>query len=318
MLVRKGCSHGQPFSFLYLTRNCAQMNLRNALFIIFLLLSLFVQAQKLSYEEEIAQWKEERIIELKAENGWLNLAGLFWIKEGKQYFGGSATDDIRFPIPSFPAQVGYFERKGNMVKQVLEKDIALLTNGRSQKEQVVFHADSLQQSTMSFAHYRWTLLQRDELIGIRFRDLKNPAIDALQHIPCFPVNTLFRVKAKLVPPLIPKKIPVANVLGQITQQFSPGKLVFDLQGETYSLDALQEGNKLFIVFGDRTSGQSTYASGRYLYAAMPGEDGITVLDFNKAFNPPCVFTSYATCLLPPSQNILHLAIEAGEKRVGDH
>jgi uncharacterized protein (DUF1684 family) len=191
-----------------------------------------------------------------------------------------------------------------MVKQVLEKDIALLTNGRSQKEQVVFHADSLQQSTMSFAHYRWTLLQRDELIGIRFRDLKNPAIDALQHIPCFPVNTLFRVKA--------------NVLGQITQQFSPGKLVFDLQGETYSLDALQEGNKLFIVFGDRTSGQSTYASGRYLYAAMPGEDGITVLDFNKAFNPPCVFTSYATCLLPPSQNILHLAIEAGEKRVGDH
>lgn len=271
-----------------------------------------------AYEQEINQWKKDRIIELKSENGWLNLAGLFWIKEGKQYFGGTAADDIRFPIPSFPSQVGYFERNGNVVKQVLQKNIALLTNGMSQKEQVVFHADSMQQPQISFAHYRWTLLQRDELIGVRFRDLKHPAIEALKAIPCFSIDTLFRVKAKLVPPLVPQKIPVANVLGQITQQFSPGKLVFNLQGETYSLDALQEGNKLFIVFGDRTSGQSTYASGRYLYASMPDEDGITVLDFNKAFNPPCVFTAFATCLLPPSQNILRIAIEAGEKMVGDH
>ena len=94
--------------------------------------------------------------------------------------------------------------------------------------------------------------------------------------------------------------------------------MFSFQGETYSLDALQEGDKLFIVFGDQTSGRSTYASGRYLYAAMPGEDGVTVLDFNKAFNPPCVFTSYATCLLPPTQNILRIAVEAGEKMVGNH
>jgi uncharacterized protein (DUF1684 family) len=291
---------------------------KSFLFVIFSFLCVYVCAQKTAYHDEIEQWKQERLTELKSENGWLNLAGLFWIKEGKQYFGGSAADDIRFPIPSFPAQVGYFERNGNIVKQVIQKNIALLTNGVFQKEQLVFHADSLQQPQMSFAHYRWTLLQRDELIGIRFRDLKHPAVEALKTIPCFPIDTLFRVKAKLVTPLIPIKIPVANVLGQITQQFSPGKLVFNLKGETYSVDALQEGNKLFIVFGDRTSGQSTYASGRYLYAAMPGEDGITILDFNKAFNPPCVFTAYATCLLPPTQNILRTAVEAGEKMVGDH
>jgi len=270
------------------------------------------------YEIDIESWKKERITYLKSENGWLNLAGLFWIKEGKQYFGGSTTDDIQFPIPFFPAQVGYFERKGNMIKQVLGKNIALFTNGVFQKEQVVFHSDSSQQPQMSFAHYRWTLLQRDELIGIRFRDMQHPAVTALQSIPCFPIDTTFRIKAKLVTPLIPQKIPVANVLGQITKQFSPGKLVFDLRGETYSLDALQEGEQLFIVFADRTSGHSTYASGRYLYAAMPGKDGITIVDFNKAFNPPCVFTAYATCLLPPRQNILRTAIEAGEKMVGDH
>jgi uncharacterized protein len=286
-----------------------------------LILLLFWMQQCLAqdlYHQEIDQWKKERLLELKSEQGWLNLAGLFWIKEGKQYFGGATTDDIRFPIPSFPARVGYFERKGNIVKQVLEKDIALSSNGVFQKERVIFHPDSIQPIQMSFAHYRWTVLQRDELIGIRFRDLKHPAIDALQTIPCFPVDTLFRVQAKLIPSLLPKKIPVANVLGQITQQLSPGKLVFSFQGETYSLDALQEGDKLFIVFGDQTSGRSTYASGRYLYAAMPGEDGVTVLDFNKAFNPPCVFTSYATCLLPPTQNILRIAVEAGEKMVGNH
>ncbi len=284
-------------------------------------LSLFLMQQCLSqdsYHQEIDQWKKERLLELKSEQGWLNLAGLFWIKEGKRYFGGATTDDIRFPIPSFPARVGYFERKGNIVKQVLEKDIALSSNGVFQKESVIFHPDSIQPIQMSFAHYRWTLLQRDELIGIRFRDLKHPAVDALQAIPCFPIDALFRIQAKLVPSLLPTKIPVANVLGQITQQLSPGKLVFSVQGETYSLDALQEGDKLFIVFGDQTSGRSTYASGRYLYAVMPGVDGITILDFNKAFNPPCVFTSYATCLLPPTQNILRIAVKAGEMMVGDH
>lgn len=285
------------------------------------ILSVFLVQQCLAqdlYHREIDQWKKERLLELKSEQGWLNLAGLFWIKEGKQYFGGTASDDIRFPIPSFPARVGYFERKGNTVKQVLEKSIAIEVNGVMQKEMLVFHPDSAQPIQMSFAHYRWTLLQRDELIGIRFRDLKHPAVDALQAIPCFPIDILFRVQAKLIPSLLPTKIPVANVLGQITQQFSPGKLVFSLKGETYSLDALQEGNKLFIVFGDQTSGRSTYASGRYLYAVMPGEDGVTVLDFNKAFNPPCVFTSYATCLLPPPQNILRITVEAGEKMVGNH
>ena len=295
----------------------SQLMIRKYIFI----LSFFCVQQCLAqdlYHQEIEQWKKERLMELKSDQGWLNLAGLFWIKEGKQYFGGTASDDIRFPIPSFPERVGYFERKGNIVKQVLEKNIALLSNGILQNEMVVFHPDSTQQTQISFAHYRWTLLQRDELIGIRFRDLKHPAVEALQTIPCFPVNSMFRVQAKLVPSVLPKKIPVANVLGQMTQQLSPGKLEFSIQDKTYSLDALQEGNKLFIVFGDQTSGYSTYASGRYLYAVMPGQDGFTILDFNKAFNPPCVFTSYATCLLPPSQNILQIAIEAGEKMVGDH
>ncbi|MBL0883474.1 MAG: DUF1684 domain-containing protein, partial [Chitinophagaceae bacterium] len=240
-----------------------QSVIRKYIFVLCIFLVQQCIAQDL-YHQEIDQWKKERLMELKSEQGWLNLAGLFWIKEGKQYFGGTSSDDIQFPIPSLPARVGYFERKGNIVKQVLEKDIAIYAHGVMQKEVMVFHPDSVQPIQISFAHYRWTFLQRDELIGIRFRDLKHPAVDALQTIPCFPIDTLFRIQAKLIPSLLPKKIPIANVLGQITQQLSPGKLVFNLQGETYSLDALQEGNKLFIVFGDQTCGRSTYASGRYL------------------------------------------------------
>lgn len=284
-------------------------------FLLIVIVSVQYGSAQKTYQEEISIWKEERLTELKSENGWLNLAGLFWIKEGRQYFGGTATDDIRFPIPSFPAKVGYFERKGNVVIQVIEKNIALHTNGIFQKERVVFSEDSAQQPQMSFAHYRWTLLQRNELIGIRFRDLQHPAIKTLESIPYFPIDTSYRVKARLIPALIPTKITVANVLGQMTQQFSPGKLVFSIQGKTYSLDALQEGNKLFIVFGDKTSGHTTYAAGRYLYATMPGEDGYTIVDFNKAFNPPCAFTPYATCLLPPKQNVINIAIEAGEMNV---
>jgi uncharacterized protein len=271
-----------------------------------------------SYTEDIRQWKEHRIAELKSETGWLNLAGLFWLSEGKQTFGGSVTDAIRFPIPSFPAGVGYYEKKGNTVTQMLNKSIDIKVNAVFKKEAVVFHQDSLQQSLISFASYRWTLIRRGDRIGIRFRNLEHPAINELKEIPCFDIDTSFRVKAKLIRPILQTNIPIENVLGQTIMQFSPGKLHFTIQGTMYMLDALTEGDKLFIVFGDETSGTTTYPAGRYLYAKMPGDDGMTVLDFNKAFNPPCAFTAFATCLLPPKQHILPIAITAGEMKAGSH
>jgi len=270
------------------------------------------------YETEMVIWKKARLKELKSENGWLNLAGLFWLNEGRQIFGGAATDAIRFPIPSFPAGVGYYEKKGNIVTQVIDKSINLKVNGIFEKEIVVFHPDSLQQPLVSFASYRWTFIKREEKIGIRFRNLEHPAVKALKEIPCFAIDTLFRVKAKLIRPILQTKIPIENVLGQTTMQFSPGKLVFSINGNQYTLDALTEEDKLFIIFGDATSGKTTYPAGRFLYATMPGEDGMTVLDFNKSFNPPCAFTPFATCPLPPKQNVLPIAVTAGEQKAGNH
>lgn len=276
-----------------------------------------LNAQK-NYSEVINNWKKARLAELKAENGWLNLAGLFWLSEGKQMFGGAETDGVRFPIPSFPANVGYYERKGNKVIQVIEKRIDIKVNGTFKEEAMIFYSDSLRQPVISFASYRWTFIKREEKIGIRFRNLEHPAIKELKEIPCFKVDTTFRVNAKLIRPLLQTSIPIENVLGQTTMQFSPGKLVFSINENQYTLDALTEDDKLFIIFGDATSGKTTYPAGRFLYAAMPGDDGMTVLDFNKAFNPPCAFTPFATCPLPPSQNILPVAISAGEMKAGRH
>ena len=290
---------------------------RYLLLCFFFLLSETVESQ-VAYETEITSWKKERLLELKSEKGWLNLAGLFWLNEGKQSFGGNATDKIQFPIPSFPASVGYYEKEGNIVRQIIEKEVDLRTDNIFRKEAVVFHADSIYQPLISFASFRWSLIQREDRVGIRFRDLNHPAINELKEIPCFPIDTLFRVTAKLVRPIVQTKIPIVNVLGQTTMQVSPGKLYFTLNQQTYMLDALLEDDKLFIIFGDATSGQTTYPAGRFLYAKMPGEDGMTIVDFNKAFNPPCAFTPYATCPLPPRQNILTIAVLAGEKKAGNH
>lgn len=285
--------------------------------ILSVVIALHVQSQQ-KYQREIASWKKARLAELKSENGWLNLAGLFWLDEGKQFFGGTASDAIRFPIASFPAKVGYYEKQGNNIRQVIEKDIALKIDDVFKKDAIVFHADSAHQPKLSFASYRWNFIKREDRIGIRFRNLAHPAVKALKEIPCFPVDTLFRVTAKLIRPLVQTKIPIVNVLGQTTMQISPGKLYFILNKQTYVLDALLEDDKLFIIFGDATSGSTTYPAGRFLYATMPSDDGMTILDFNKSFNPPCAFTPYATCPLPPRQNILPIAVIAGEKKAGDH
>jgi uncharacterized protein (DUF1684 family) len=122
-------------------------------------------------------------------------------------------------------------------------------------------------------------------------------------------------------PYNPKKsIPIPNILGNVTQEPSPGAVVFSIGGQEYRLDAVEEEGEedLFLIFGDRTNGTATYGAGRFLYAPRPGPDGKTVVDFNKAYNPPCAFTAYATCPLPPPQNRLSVAVTAGEKRYGAH
>jgi uncharacterized protein (DUF1684 family) len=285
--------------------------------LIFLVAMAISAHSQSNYQETIDSWHAKRIESLKAENGWLNLVGLFWLEEGKNTFGTDKQNHIVFPAGSIAAEAGYFERKGNTVKLVAAIGVNFAINGKPVTETIVFHPDSSRAPTVVAGNLKWTIIKRDNKIGIRLRDIKSPTLTAFKSIERFEIDSNWKIDATLQ--LVPKtSIAITNVLGQTNEQQSPGKLLFIINGKQYSLDALEEGNELFIIFGDATSGKTTYPAGRFLYANKPDANGKTIIDFNKAYNPPCAFTDFATCPLPPKQNILPIAVTAGEKDFGHH
>jgi uncharacterized protein (DUF1684 family) len=266
-----------------------------------------------AYKTDIETWHQERIESLKGNNGWLNLAGLFWLKEGVSTFGSDDSNDLVFPKDKIPGKAGVFLLQNGIVTMTALPQVEILSNDEPIKSAVVFNPDSTRQPRLAYGSLQWFIIKRDNQYGVRLRDLKSSAVEEFPGIDRYEVDPRFRVEAILEVPSTAKKIDITNVLGQTTAQDSPGTLVFTLDKKEYRLDALVEGEELFIIFGDPTNDKETYPSGRYVYANKPGVDGKTILDFNKAYNPPCAFTPYATCPLPPSQNVLPIAITAGEK-----
>jgi uncharacterized protein (DUF1684 family) len=265
-----------------------------------------------AYQEEIRVWDSTRHEFLKSENGWLNLVGLLWLSEGKNSFGSDPSNAVVFPAGSVVPKAGHFDLHNGVVTMTAKPSIAITVNGIKKSSAVIHHKDSTTLPVAAFGSLRWTIKKSKDKYGIRLRDLKSPAISAFKGIERFHADPAWKVVARL------EKsgsggISITNVLGQTSEHASPGKLVFNLIGKSFSLETMTEGDQLFIIFSDETSGTTTYPSGRYLYAAKPDRDGYTTLDFNKAINPPCAFTEFATCPLPPKQNILPISITAGEK-----
>lgn len=266
-----------------------------------------------SYKNELDRWHQKRIEDLRSPDGWLNLAGLFWLKEGISTFGSDDSNDIVFPKDKIPAKAGLFLLQNGVVTMTTLPEVEIFSDDEPIKTGVIFDAEKKGQPKLSYGSLQWFIIKRDNQFGIRLRDLKSTTVEEFQGIERYQVDTEFRVEAILEIPSAPKKIDITNVLGQTSSQESPGTLVFTIKGQEYRLDAIEESDDLFLIFGDPTNERETYPSGRYLYANKPGFDGKTILDFNKAYNPPCAFTPYATCPLPPSQNVLPIAITAGEK-----
>ena len=271
-----------------------------------------LQAQA-DFQSETDAWHAQRVSALKAEDGWLNLAGLHWLGEGVQTFGSDSSCAIVFPRGRIAGLAGSFERRGNVVIIRSSETSGIRINGRRAGADTIFSPSLPVAPTCSAGSLRWTIIQRGDRIGIRLRDLEHPALKGFRVVDRFPADTIWRVTARLVRDPFTRSIPITNVLGQTTPTPLAGRLHFNLNGRPMVIDAITEGNELFIIFGDETSGLETYAAGRFLYASMPGADGLTVLDFNRAINPPCAFTPYATCPLPPRQNMLTVAVRAGEK-----
>lgn len=267
-----------------------------------------------AYEQEIDQWYQLRIEELKGDNGWLNLAGLFWLREGLNTFGSAESNDLIFPKDKIAANAGFFQVKNGVVQMNVRADVKVLSNGSEINDEIIFHPDSVKNLTHTHGDLQWFVIRRDDQVGLRLRDLKSKSISEFTGIERYEVDVTWRVKSTVEVSPTPKYIDITNVLGQTTRQLSPATLVFELKGKEYRLDALEGGkDELFIIFGDQTNEDETYPSGRYLYVKTTDKDGHTYLDFNKSYNPPCAFTPFATCPLPPAQNILPIAIKAGEK-----
>jgi len=272
-----------------------------------------------AYQKELDAWVAERVTDLKAADGWLNLVGLYWLSEGKNTFGSGADNKIVFPKGSISNKTGYFKRSGNTVTMVVEDGTEIKVGGQLVKSEAVIYATEIPAAPLvSTGNLRWSVIKREDKIGVRVRDISSPLAASFTGTERFAADEKWVIPAKLQVAATPASISITNVIGQTTSQKSPGKLVFTIDGKQYALDAMEEGDELFIVFGDATSGVTTYPSGRFVYAKKPGADGNTLIDFNRAYNPPCAFTDYATCPLPPKQNILPVAVTAGEKNYGDH
>lgn len=292
----------------------------NVVAILFLFVGSCKQVEKesgldrVAYQQEMDQWHQKRIDELKSETGWLNLAGLFWLKEGINTFGSDKANDLIFPEGKIAPKAGFFLVKGGVVQMNVMPDVKVIRDSAMVEEETIFHPDSVKNATLNHGSLQWFVIKRDDQVGIRLRDLQSKGVEEFSGIEWYEVDPAWRVEATLQVSPTPKKISITNVLGQTTDQVSPGTLVFELDGKTYNLDALESGNdELFIIFGDPTNENETYPSGRYLYVKIPDANGKVIVDFNQSINPPCAFTPFATCPLPPPQNVVPIAIRSGEK-----
>jgi len=271
-----------------------------------------------AYSQEIIQWQQKRNAYQVSEEGWVNLAGLFWFKEGINTFGSGTSNDFVFPEGKIPERAGFFLLKQGIVTLEGAEGLAFSVNGKSATSDIVYHPDSSSR-VVEYGPLRWFIIKRDEKIGIRLRDLDHPYLKEFKGIEYFDIDTAWRLEGRVEWADSSRTIEVTNVLGQTMQQRSVGTLIFNWHGNEYRLDALDEGgDEFFVIFGDETNAHETYGAGRYMYVPLPDESNKVIIDFNKAYNPPCAFTEFATCPLPPKQNVLPIAIPAGEKNYGTH
>jgi uncharacterized protein (DUF1684 family) len=273
------------------------------------------------YRQEIEAWRAERVEGLKAAGGWLSLAGLHWLPEGESSIGSQPMGDVVLPA-SAPARVGTVSRDGDRVAIELAPGVDATHDGEPFRRLELTTDDGEGEPTVvELGTLSFHVIRRGERIGLRVKDSEAPSRTAFTGIEGFRVDPRWRLDARFEPYDPPRQIEVEDYSGGTQESTVPGAVVFEVDGRSHRLDAIDAGDQLFLIFADRTSGETTYGGGRYLYADKPGADGRVVVDFNKAYNPPCVFTPYATCPLPPRQNRLDLAVEAGEKKYeapGEH
>jgi uncharacterized protein (DUF1684 family) len=274
-----------------------------------------------AYRSGILKWRSEREARLTADGGWLSVVGLSWLKEGANLVGSDSASEVVLPAGSAPARAGVLDLRDGKVTLRLEAGVPASIAGQPVAGPRELRPDtSGAPDVVETGRLSLHVIERGGRLGLRVKDRESAARKGFTGLTWYDADERWRVEARFVPYDPPKQVKVPNVLGTSAPMPSPGRAEFEIDGRTVALDGVLESpdaQEVFFIFRDRTSGVSTYGAGRFLYAPLP-QGGKMTLDFNKAYNPPCAFTAFATCPLPPPQNALPLPVEAGEKNYGHH
>jgi uncharacterized protein (DUF1684 family) len=270
------------------------------------------------YVADIERWRAEREERLRSETGWLTVVGLHWLEPGENTFGSGASNRVVLPEGRGPEVAGAFVLADGKVTVRSNPDSGVTLEGEAVTERelqtdVEGEPDVLQLDDLSFY-----VIQRADRFGIRVKDPRSKMLREFAGIESFPVDVAYRVEGRFVPYDPPREVQIATVVGTVQPMLTPGRVEFTLNGEKLALEPMvgePDDEEYFFIFRDKTSGKETYGAGRYLYTEA-ARDGRVILDFNKAYNPPCAFTPFATCPLPPPQNRLSIPVEAGEQYSG--
>ena len=265
------------------------------------------------YQQGINKWRAERQAKLLTDDGWLTVAGLFWLKEGVNTVGAGGNYDIQLTDNFTPGKFGEIVFSNGKATLNVASGVDAKSDGKSISLIDLVSDEKTKPNKIEIGSQIFYLIKREDRFAIRLKDSKSPARTNFTGLKWFAIDPQLKVTAELEPYPKPKDVKVPNVLGGTFPYKSPGILKFKIYGKEYRLHPVIEEDHLFIIFRDLTSKTLTYGAGRFLYADA-AKDGKVVLDFNKAENPPCAFTAFATCPLPPQQNRLEVAINAGEKR----
>jgi hypothetical protein len=255
------------------------------------------------------EWRQRQEANLKRERGWLSVAGLFWLDAGENSFGSAESAKLR--LPDGPPVAGSLNRQGNEVTLTTSAEGVTLNGVRPTNETLKSDAAGRPDS-IRIGRLEMNVIQRGERIGVRLYDPQAPTVTNFKGRTWFPADEKWVVRAKFVPYNPPKTVSILNVVGDRSVVPVPGYIEFKRDGKTLRLDAQGDQSGLFLNFQDATSGKETYPAGRFLDTPGP-KDGFVEIDFNRAVNPPCAFTLFATCPLPPPGNRLSIPVRAGEK-----
>jgi uncharacterized protein (DUF1684 family) len=273
------------------------------------------------YAAEIEEWRARRLDRLTADSGWLTLTGLYWLDEGENLFGSADDNSVVLPDAGVPAVGGRLVLGADgAVTAIAEPGAGVTVNDEPLTELRLKTDAEGQPDIVTAGRIRFYVIDRQGRLGVRVKDPEAAARKTFAGIEHFPINEAYRVEARLEAYESPREVAVPTELGQDATYVAPGILHFTIDGEEQTLEPYfsgPENERYFLIFRDATSAVTTYGAGRFLYTSAVDEGGTTEIDFNYAYSPPCAFTPYATCPLPPPQNWLQVPIEAGEKFGGE-